>query len=70
MNRKILGIMLAHTIAMTAYKDSQTQLARTTEDIIEERQNKGLKSSYISKPVQTYSGNKKMSRKKRKEAKR
>lgn len=55
---------------MSGYKDSQTQLSRTTEDITEERRNRGLKSSYISKPVQTYSGKKKMSRKKRKEAKR
>lgn len=41
--------------------------SKSVEDIIEERRKRGLKPSYVSKPVKPYHGKKKLSRKKRKQ---
>ncbi|MDR1202702.1 MAG: hypothetical protein LBL58_13900 [Tannerellaceae bacterium] len=39
---------------------------KSTDEIIEDRRNRGLKSSYVEKAVKPYAGKKKISRKKRK----
>lgn len=64
---KIFALMsMFAALGSTGNRWNDSIETKSVEDIMEERRNKGLKPSYVEKPVKSYMGKKKVSRSKRK----